>query len=404
VFHDKSLQPSRSKVRLHRELTAAGFVVTSQDEEHGLLQDDYAAFAASRFSTETLGNVAGAFMWGPHDHEGLRKAFPAHEARILPTGSPRVDLWRPSAERFYATGLPSGTRRDRPLVVIVAYGYRALSVNRIWDEIENLRGTYIHGSDDPTEWGIHAEYVEEAHSLGLFVRAVRAAVVEHPNVSFIVRPHPTSADGAWESLLGAYPNLAVRRDGAVGPWVRGAALVIHDASTVGFEAAVAGVPLASFWATQAPPALRSSHLGARFTTSEELGAIVARVLDGDVPWYSEQDRQVLEQRFGDLSGRLAAERIVDAWEDAGAALESAAATVPTVRNIGAWAHRRAGRARNRLRGAQMSQPFQTGHKFRRFDRGEIRHLLERFRTGFDRFASIELRHHGPRLLSLKSKR
>jgi len=46
--------------------------VTSQDEEHGLLQSDYSLFMERRFEPEALEHVQSAFTWGPHDTAALQ--------------------------------------------------------------------------------------------------------------------------------------------------------------------------------------------------------------------------------------------------------------------------------------------------------------------------------------------
>lgn len=402
VFHDKSLTPSEGKLTHHRRLVEAGFLVTSQDEEHGLLQPDYSLHAAARFSRESLEGAARAFMWGPHDAQALASVHPEHAPRIVETGSPRVDLWRPISAALHHGALLTGLDPDRPLVLVAGHGYSAMSANRHWDEVRNMRSTYFHGSDDPVEWQIYADFADGTRDLGRFVRALRRTMRHRPDVQFVVRPHPSTADGAWESLLGDAPNLTVRRDGAVGRWIRRASLVVHDASTVGFETAIAQVPLASFWADGQRPEFVSGHLGASFSDADGLIAVVDRAIESPQDWFGPEDRALLSERFGDLTGSFASDRIVDEWDKLSVDASSSAPSSATLSNAAASAHRAVGTLRISLRGSRQREAFLTGHKFPPLDQREVRRLVDAFRSTFNRFHAVRIRFPGKRLVELTS--
>ncbi len=402
VFHDKSLTPSSSKIALHKSLAECGFVVTSQDEEHGLLQPDYVEHAKSRFSDVTLSTATASFMWGEHDSQGLASEYPQHASRIIATGSPRADLWRPSAQAFYDNTILGGIDAGRPLVVIAAHGFGLLSVNRFWDELRNLRANYLHGDDDVTEWQLYADAASGIQNLGGFVRMVRLAALRFPDVQFVLRPHPSSADGAWEALLDASPNLAVRRDGTISSWLRKASLVIHDSSTVGLEAAAAGVPLASFWPGGVRPDLISSHLGEQFSVVDDLDRLIPQALEGRDGWFSDDDVRLLRQRLGEMNGPLAADRIVDAWEAGGSHLSDSPLRGAMVRNVVASGHRAVGVFRQSVRGSKGRETFHVGHKFPRLRRAEIEEMVASFQASFGRFGDVRLQFHGGRLFSLRS--
>jgi hypothetical protein len=149
VFHDKSLTPGQ-EMRRQTELAGLGHLVTSQDEEHGLLQPDYGLFMDRRFAPEALDVADRVMTWGPHDHGALREGRPAHADRLRMTGSPRVDLWRPEMlEHHRREPLPETA--GRPYVLFANNVTHLLGVNRFTTMIADKRGKYFEGTDDPLE-------------------------------------------------------------------------------------------------------------------------------------------------------------------------------------------------------------------------------------------------------------
>ena len=101
IVYDKSLTPGPEKLKAIRGSTQAGCIYTSQDEESGLLEEDYSSFARSRFSEETLGLVHKVFAWGEHDRAAIVSMYPGFKTKIVATGSARVDLWRRDFSEYY---------------------------------------------------------------------------------------------------------------------------------------------------------------------------------------------------------------------------------------------------------------------------------------------------------------
>lgn len=406
VFHDKSLTPKPSKLALLEHLCGAGFVVTSQDEEHGLLDEygTYADFAEMRFSERSLELAAYSFMWGPHDQQQLRDIHPRHEDRIVATGSPRADLWRPDLAGFHrAAALPAASGSG-PFVLFAGYASMVLDRNPFPTRIADQRPSYFDGPDDPKEWRFYRNCAIEVDYLGHLVRSIRHASARFPDARFVVRPHPVEADGAWESILGPLPNVTVERGGSIGSWLRSASAVIHNGSTVGLEAAAAGVPVISYQPNGERSEWVSNRLSRRAADPDDLLAAIGHALDGTAPeggWRSAEAEALLVQRLAPLDGPLAADRIVDAWERL---------TVPggsrSLRPRAALARSEVRRAASRWRSiasGKRGSGFTTSHKFPPFDRDQVAGIHRRLADSLGRFRAVEVRHVGPRLLQLRAR-
>lgn len=407
IFHDNSLTPSASKLALLARLRDAGFIITSQDEEHGLLDDfgSWADFAARRFSSDTIACASRCFMWGPHDHKTLKELHPDAAEKIIQTGSPRVDFWRPELDGYFAKRELPGIDPRRPFVLFANQGSMVLDHNRFWQRMADQRPRYFDGDDDEREWAWYQRCVGEVRYLEHVVPAIRAIARENEGLQVVIRPHPLEMDGAWEALVGDIPGVTVARAGTASAWLRRAAAIVHNGSTIGFEAAAARRPLISFQPIADRSDFVSNRLGRTANDREELLQLVRQAVAGRAPyggWHPES--QVLEERLGTLQGRLAADEIVDGWEEVGSELaDHVRLDVARARRMSNL-HRAVGRGRSRLRGDRHPAGFQTGHKFSAFSRGEMLRSADELRQTLGRFANVSIRLRGPRLVELRRSR
>jgi surface carbohydrate biosynthesis protein len=405
IYHDKSLTPAPRKLAFHARLADAGFAVTSQDEEHGLIEPSYDAFARQRFSDASLAQAHLAFAWGEHDGSALERLFPDQAHRVRITGSPRVDLWRPEFGPLHADLARPGVTPDRPYV-LVASSASPLDANPFWIKVRTQRPAYFPEPDDPAQYDLYEHYAREFAYLGRLVRAVRLLAARAPDLTVVVRPHPTEADGAWHDLLGPIPNVVVSREGGIGRWIRGAVAVVHNGSTVALEAAVSGVPVISFQPDGDRADLVTNRLGRAARDEEALARLVTEARDPAArsTWSGPEGQQLLTTRLAALDGRLAADRIVDAWEGLDPHGLSSPTPIRTAQLI-AGLHRRAGAIRRAVtHPAAEARPFVTGHKFPPLTRREVDALVAGQRRCLDRFHRIEVSLIGPRLIRVRPRR
>lgn len=404
VFHDKSITPKPAKVVLLRRLDDAGFVITSQDEEHGLSEDTYDAFARRRFSEETFTLASRVFTWGPHDTDALQQRYPAHAGRLAMTGSPRVDVWRRELAGLQAPDLP-GVDPARPYVLLSTSAL-PFQPNPFWTIMRDARSSQFPGPDDAREWVHYTKYAVAYAYVGRLVRAIRMAAHELPDVQFVVRPHPTAVIQAWHDALGDMPeNVRVIRDGGIGRWIEHAAAVVHNGSTSGVEAAARGVPTISFQPNGERHDMFANRVGRVAPDETTLVTLLAAATGGDgrEAWWSGHDpAPLIVQRFAALAGPLAADRIVDAWEELDHPGLSAPNRPRRARSL-ATAHRRAGSVRSALRARRTDadrSPLDLSGKFPPLDAGRLARLIDAFRATTGRFTGVDARLVGPDLVHL----
>jgi len=410
IFHDTTLTPAPYRLDHLDRLRGAGFLVTSQDEEHGLTEGSIGAFVAKRYSAATLAAASATFAWGSTDAGAVERAHPELAERVITTGSPRADLWRPDMAGFYAglplPGVPAGQE-----FVLVSTNLAPAAANRFWVQMRDLRPVAFDGPEDPEEFANYERAGREHLQAGRLVRAVRRLAARHPELLIVVRPHPMEADGAWEDLLGPIGNVLVTREASIGRWIRRAAALIHVRSTSAYEAAIAGVPVIAFRGEHDGQELMVDRIGAQAHDEDAVIEQVERARDPRQrsDWFA-ASAPLLGDLFAAIDGPLAADRIVDVWD--GLVPPSA----PRLRSprlaLGlANTHRRAGSVRTALRGlrtdAAASAPkggrFETAHKFPALTRADVEPVVAAHRTSLDRFEDVDVRIIGPRLLHVRRR-
>lgn len=410
VFHDKTLAPKASRLTLNAALADAGFLLSSQDEEHGLGDRDYRAFALRRFDPRTLATATTVCCWGDHDRTTLRELYPDAAERFVLTGSPRVDLWRPALARRLPSMRAPSDDPDRPYV-LVAPGSRPFIPHPFWVAMADLRPRQFRGLDDDREWDHYRKFSEAYRYVGRLVRAIRLAATELPEVLFVVRPHPKSPDGAWEGVLGDLPNAVVDRSGdAAGAWLRDAVALVHNGSTTGAEAAMMGVPVISFQPHGERADRFTNRVGQVASSEEDLIATVGRLLQqrpapedaaGDAASHA-----VLAERLSIDPRRLSADRIVDAWEEHDRPGLAAPNTVRRADRT-ATAHRAVGALRTRTRrvlgpeGRRRTPGFDETPKFPPVTDRDVAELAAGLRDALDRFHDVEVERISGRLVRIR---
>jgi surface carbohydrate biosynthesis protein len=410
IFHDTTLTPAPFRLDHVDRLARAGFLVTSQDEEHGLTGPSIDDFVSKRYSAHTLSAAAATFAWGSTDAGAVERAHPEHAHRVIETGSPRADLWRADMTGFYANlplpGVPAGQE-----FVLVSTNLAPAAANRFWVQIRDLRPFAFDGPEDPAEFE-HYERAGRQHlQAGRLVRAVRRLAARHPELLIVVRPHPMEAEGAWEDLLGPIDNVLVTREASIGRWIRRAVALIHVRSTSAYEAAVAGVPVISFCTDHDSPMIAVDRIGAQAHDEDSLVGLVERARDPQQrsDWFRASD-PLLRSLFAAIDGPLAADRIVDVWDSLDAP-DAPPLRLPRLALGLANAHRRAGAVRTHLRRLRTDGPagipkggrFESAHKFPPLGHADVEPVVRAHRASLERFEGVAVRIVGPRLLHIRRK-
>lgn len=418
IVHNKSLTPGEKTIQLINNLKKAGHVITSQDEESGLLDESYDEFARLRFSKESIYEVSKVFAWGGHDEKSLKRIYSDYKNKIVATGSPRVDYWRDEFSEFYNKNpLQNSHLELKPYILISSNFGTILNQNRFYNVVARLRKAGYFDRDP--DWERH-QYENAAYQTRLiheFVVMIRKLSESFPDHTILVRPHPIESEDAWEKVLGNYSNIKVLREGGINAWIRNAKLLIHNGCTTAIEAAAAGLPRVAY--RPIPSDIEReipNQLSYNVFSLDDVQELVRSIIEGKKPddqqGVNSSANEVLSTRFSNLSGKLAADRIVDEWEDAGKEVSSHQVSSDDLLAIKKRYRKRSESLLKSLKRGLVklyrATPFENDknssdkklltstHKFPTFTDDEMNRLHENLKETLNRFEDIDIKRFGKR--------
>lgn len=300
IVHLKSLRPQSWRIQLYSDLARGGFVLTSQDQESGLLQEDFERFSAVRYSQESLEVIDAVMAWGSREANSLKREYPSQQHKLHITGSPRADVWRKPN--------PAPINHLRQPFVVFSSNLSLLGAGGFWNTLgrkqksSNLDGVALLERD--------------LHTLRFLYRLLELLRQTEPEMAVVVRPHIAEAEEAWRLLLRGFPNVVVTRHGTISDYLAHAVALLHQGCTTGIEAFISGKPAFSIQSRSAPKSVinLADRLSVPVHSPEELLAAL-RKNQSRPKAPSPADVAELSDRLYIPSSGSSASKIIDIWEE-----------------------------------------------------------------------------------------
>ena len=318
IFHTKSLTPTTPKIARHQAMINNGTLITSIDEEGGLIMNNYDDddFVSTRYSEQTVEQSSAIFGWGPQDVQFLKQLYSKHSSKMHKTGSPRADLWKSVFSDYW--GVPKGVPK-KPFLLVVSNMSHA-NYNRPFDDIikSNRKSGYYDRSPKMflDEFGRAAE---DYRKTAAFIEAIKHLSENNNGYDIVFRPHQNEKIDSWKVYLEGIPNVHVIREGSITAWVNNAFAIMHNSCTTALEATVSQKPLITYIPFEQDYGYElPNELGYPVVSKEELLNKVNDLFD-DIKINDQKDldkpipEQVSKKIYIDKS-ELAAEKIIKVWE------------------------------------------------------------------------------------------
>lgn len=410
VYLAKSMRSlSNSMFRILRLL---GHEIVAWEEE-ALVHPPPDTYFTLRLSPTTIRNVSHVFAWGQENVDLLRQ-YPELPANmpIHITGNPRGDILRPEMRPYFDTEV----ERLRNL-----YGDFILINTNFTDVnpfIPNI-GLFLpaKGPGGKPRLGQAGIGMSRQFAEGLwdhkqailedFQQLIPALEQAFPDLTIIVRPHPSENFKIYNDLAAQCERVKVTNEGNVIPWLLAAKTMVHNGCTTGLEAYVLGVPAISYLATfneyydyefQGLPT-KLSHQCFSF---EELKRTLTQILAGELDVAEGEERKTLiDYYLAAQNGRLACERIVDVLEESGYGKRQPPAS-PIGTYVQGWALTKLKAAVTNL---NMRRPGPNrlayhNHRFPEISVAEIEQKVARFGQLLNRFSTIRVEQHSKHLFRI----
>lgn len=374
-------------------------------EEEGVVRLPDAEYYRRRLSARALGMVSHLLCWGPDDAR-LFRAFPGYPGTpIHVTGNPRVDLLRPELRRFWADEADALRRRHGDFVLVnTNFG----QLNHFFPKLGEMSAVLAdrtleearRSADYDTRRAAYRKQVFDGFR-SLLPQLARA----FPEHRLVVRPHPSENHEIWRTLASAHPNVAVRNEGSVVPWLLAARALVHNGCTTAVEAYVLGTPPIA-WQPVLDPALDDpvpNGLSYRVGDLPSLRKTLGEALAGELRPGADPEREsLLARHLSALDGPLASDRMVDVLVEAGYADARPRRPGP-LRFAEGWLHARGRtlvkRVNMRRREHRNSEHYHR-HRWPELTVADVQGRVDRLGRALGRFGDVRVRRWSEQIFAL----
>ncbi len=378
IYFAKDIAPSR-EAQLRR-LKGRHRAIVCQDEETTIAKGSYEVFFDQRVSSESLELTKYFYCWGPGDKESLANLHGWAGDKLLATGSPRVDLWRPELRDYHASTVDRIHAKYGSYIFIASnFGANNISTE---EEVIGIGKKTGGLRDDAAVQRLARGFAFGRELFSHFKQAPQILAEAFPETTIVIRPHPIENPAAWEAAVRGIPNVHVLFEGTITPWLLGARAVLHNSCTSAIEAALLNRPVVSFMPVTSEEFdfEVANAVGRRAGDAQELVDAVGAALNDQADFLGEQtarNHDVLSRHLAAIDGPLAAERMLSSFESL--VWEGAEASKPDLNGplrtlVDSFQYQRMNLKR-RLRGDPVKR---RRHKFPSLGLQELQEKLERF--------------------------
>lgn len=314
ILLNKSISPSKAKKYDH--YTKLGFKLVAYDEE-GLAPFNADEYQKRRVSVDSLKPLDYFFAWGTWQQEVIVQKAPFAQHKVIPVGHPRMDLTRRELRAFYD---------DEVKRLQAQYG-RFILINTNFSFYNHFKGRDFEvilrekaKAGKVVDERQHAYYMRVSeHKKALFYEFADMVVRLHqrfPDVSIILRPHPSEDHEYWRQTLPQHARIQVVHEGSVLPWILAAEVMIHNSCTTGIEGYLLEQPVLSYRPVQAEeleiplPNMLSEQV---LTIDTLLDRVEWYLMNNDTrqPSADAEKRAIVSRYITGIEGPLACDRIVE---------------------------------------------------------------------------------------------
>ena len=316
IYHTKSLSPVSHKIARHKMILKNGNLITSIDEENGLITHGYEDTANMRYSKKTIKDASAIFCWGKEDVQTLKNIYSKYSSKIYCTGSPRADLWRSTFTDYW--NKPHNAPK-RPYLLVASNMSWSNYILPFYERIlqEQDRGHY---NRNPKLFLDNFSIASEQFKLSAsFIEAMQYISREKLGFDIVFRPHPNESIKAWKTFLKGIPNLYVIKDGPITAWVKNSFAVMHNGCTTALEATISNKTLLTFIPfKQEFDNNLSNELGIKIKSKEELveklKIIFSKKKIQNIEIKNKKLPNQIEKKIYIDENELASDKIIKVWE------------------------------------------------------------------------------------------
>lgn len=236
LFYKSTMAGKMEKIS--KLLRKKKFKIVVQDEEAGMIFENYEDFYKERASLESINELDLFFTWGKDEYDFLIKKF---DNKIIENfGGLRSCFWGDFGKKFY---------QNQKKILNDKFGDYILIVSNLatFNEYLNKEESIKHASQFKTfnlkEYNYLYEIEKRLFSQYLNLIEI---ITKKLDKKVIVRPHPTENIKFWKKKIKNMKNVFIEKEGELLPWILASEFIIQNNCTSAIEAAAADIPVVTF--------------------------------------------------------------------------------------------------------------------------------------------------------------
>ena len=311
IILEKSITPAESRIKQLFDYKRNNSVVTSIDEEGGILKDNLDVFLNGRFSERTISLTDKIFCWGEFDYNSLKKKFPKYSKKFIKTGNPRVNLWSKKFNKlFYMKDI------KKKKYILISSNFRiGTTSKRLSDNFgARLKNNYYKKKENKNDY-----YKIATFKLGLFFKFVSAVdylTEKFPKLNFMIRPHPSESSKNWKKFFTPKKNLQISEKFSHSEWIENSDIIIHNGCTGGLEAFARGKKIISYKPINTYTGMDfSNNFGHEINNEVQLGNLIKKIYNSKkIKKVNKKYKNQFIHRLGNVDKENFAKNILNEWE------------------------------------------------------------------------------------------
>lgn len=300
--------------------TRPHYIFVGLDEE-GLVFIDDDKYLKRKNLTE-LKNLDIILTWGDYQRNVIAKKYPALSHKAFSVGNPRFDLLRPEVSPYFERYASNAKFSYKGNYVLINTNFAPgnMSVQYKLDYYNHVKREY-ELSNIEVDQGI-ADYILERKDyynmlFNKYVEMLLEVAPLYPNITFIIRPHPSEDIDTWRNHVNL-PNVTVIREGNVIGWIKNSIAVIHTGCTTGIEAWAIQKPVIQYNPCENPnqESPLPNRFGYKATTISKLCKLIDEAFSGKLTIDESYIKQIKIAKpfIKNITGKYSTERILDVIE------------------------------------------------------------------------------------------
>jgi surface carbohydrate biosynthesis protein len=226
------------KQETFKKLKQKKFGVIAQDEEAGIIYENFEDFYRIRKSMALTDQLDLFFAWGNDDYHFLTKKFSKNIVKNY--GALRSCFWGDFGRRFYKSTIQNLKKKYGDYILFVTnFGtYNSdLGKNKSLKTHINYRGFDLEKYKNI--------YKNEKKTFFQYLELINF-ITKQTGKKVIVRPHPREDVKEWKRALKGIKNTCIEKKGELIPLILGSELIIQNNCTSAIEAAASKIPVLTY--------------------------------------------------------------------------------------------------------------------------------------------------------------